>query len=72
MSDLLTIAANAAREGKMLVLKLSSREPTESEHRAASVLVVRGQVVKNRMSRLGSWSEVQKDLGGTPLEIVEW
>lgn len=69
--DLLTIRSRTASEGKMLVLKLS-REPTESESRTVDILVVRDQVVKNRVGRLGSWAEVQADLGGTPYEVVKW
>lgn len=67
---LFEVAVRATRECKTFVLKLR-RDPSPAEIQLASILVVNGQVVKNRIGRLGPWEEVQKDLGGTPLEVVD-
>ena len=63
-------AARAASECKTFVLKMR-REPSEAERRMAAILVVNGVVVKNRIGRLGTWDEIQKDLGGSPVEVVD-
>jgi hypothetical protein len=68
--SLFDVAARASRECKLFVLKLR-REPTPAEAQLASILVVNGQVVKNRVGRLGPWDEVRKDFGGTPMEVVD-
>jgi hypothetical protein len=66
---LLDRACQARCDGKMLVLKLR-RQPTDAEMKIAAIVVVNGKVVKNQVGRMGPWSEVQKDLGGTPVEVV--
>ena len=66
---LLDRACQARCDGKLLILKLR-RDPTPSEMNLATVVVVHGNVVKNLVGRTGPWAEVQKDLGGTPVEVV--
>jgi len=64
------LANEALKERKILVLKLT-REPSSAELQYASILVVNEVVVKNRFGRRGPWAQVQDDMGGTPIKLVE-
>lgn len=60
--DIRNEARKAAKAGKLLVLKINGRQPTEDEERMAGVLLVNGKVIKNRFGGMGSWKEVKADL----------
>lgn len=61
MMDIRRELSKATQAGKVLVLHLT-RQPTDNERRFASVVVVRGQVVKSRHGLRGPWERVRKQV----------